>query len=311
MVRSSLSAQGISRSSAAFAGATAVLVSMLSAPGAAQQPKKIKFLHIGTSGGMALNAASGTNEQTAIDTLRAFIKSETGFDNDIVRQASYQELAQKMAGGQLQLGVFQGYEFAWAQAKDPKLQPLALAVDEYIYRFAYLMVNRDSKITDFAALQGKTLSLPKVGQGQLRVYVARQSEEHGKPLQSFFSKISTPDNIEDALDDVVDGVVTAAVVDRVGLEAYKRRKPGRFTRLRELMHSQAFPPPLVAYYDNMVDKATLQRFQQGLLTANQKDKGQTLLTLFHLTGFATPPRDFPQVLAQTRKNYPPSLERMK
>jgi ABC-type phosphate/phosphonate transport system substrate-binding protein len=305
MVRFSFGPYGIDRSGVTLAWALAVLLSLPGTPANAQQAGKIRFLHIGTSGGLALNAGSGVDERAAIDTLVGFIKSETGFDNDIVREKTYDELVRKMADGQLQLGVFQGYEFAWAQAKDAKLQPLALAVDMYIYRFAYLMVNRDSKIANFAALQGQTLSLPNVGQGHLQLYLERLSEAQGKPLQAFLSKIKTPDNIEDALDDVVDGVVQATVVDRVGLEVYKRRKPGRFNRLRELMHSQAFPPPLVAYYDNVVDGATRQRFQQGLLTANQKEKGQTLLTLFRLTGFTLPPNDFGQVLAQTLKNYPP------
>jgi ABC-type phosphate/phosphonate transport system substrate-binding protein len=287
-----------------------VLVTLLGlcVPAFGQQPKKIKVLHIGTSGTLALSAGSGSKEQTAIETLRSFIKTETGFDNDIFRQRNYHELAQKMASGQLHLGVFQGYEFAWAQEKEAKLRPLALAVDVYPYRYAYLMVRREGKITDFAGLQGQALSLPNVAQGQLRLFVERLSQSHGKPLEAFFSKITTPDNIEDALDDVVDEVVQAAVVDRGGLEAYKRRKPGRYNRLRELMHSQAFPPPLVAYYEGVLDQETRQRFQDGLLNANQKEKGQALLTLFRLTGFVVPPSNFGQVLTETRKAYPPPNE---
>ena len=90
-----------------------------------------------------------------------------------------------------------------------------------------------------------------------------------------------------------------------------RRKPGRFARLKELTHSQAFPPPLVAYYDDTVAQQTRQRFQVGLMTANSKEKGQRLLTLFKLTGFEVPPKDFAQVLAETRKAYPPSKEAAK
>jgi hypothetical protein len=100
-------------------------------------------------------------------------------------------------------------------------------------------------------------------------------------------------------------------VDRVGLEAYKRRKPGRFAQLRELAHSQPFAPPLVAYYNEVVDPQTRKRFQDGLLTANGKEKGQRLLNLFKLTGFESPPNDLSQVLAETRKAYPPPKEAAK
>jgi ABC-type phosphate/phosphonate transport system substrate-binding protein len=135
--------------------------------------------------------------------------------------------------------------------------------------------------------------------------VERQSQANGKELKTFFSRSTSPENVEDALDDAVDGVVQAAVVDRASLEAYKRRKPGRFNRLKEVAHSQPFPPTVVAYYGTVLDQATLQRFQDGLLGASRKDRGQTLLTQFRLTGFDPVPSDFDRVLAQTRKNYPP------
>ena len=80
---------------------------------------------------------------------------------------------------------------------------------------------------------------------------------------------------------------------------------GRHLRKSYLMHSQPFPPPLVAYYEGVLDNATRQRFLDGLLHANQKEKGQALLTLFRLTGFIVPPSNFQQVLAETRKAYPP------
>jgi ABC-type phosphate/phosphonate transport system substrate-binding protein len=292
------------RTQVSWAWVLVTILGLVGAPAQGQQAKKITVLHIGTSGTLSLNA-SGTKEETALKSLRSFIKTETGFDSEITQQKDYEELTRKLVRGELELGVFQGYEFAWTQGKDSKLQALALAVDVNPYRYAYLMVRRDSKFADFAALKGQALSLPRVGQSHLRLFVERLSEAQDTPLQAFFSKISTPDNIEDALDDVVDGVVQAAVVDRIGLEAYGRRKPGRFNRLRVLTHSQRFPPPLVAYYDGVLDQATRQRFQDGLLNANRKEKGQRLLELFKLTRFTLPPADWAQVLAETRKNYPP------
>jgi ABC-type phosphate/phosphonate transport system substrate-binding protein len=304
MVRSKVSPPRPKQAQAGWAWVLVLGLGLVGVPAQAQQPKKITVLHIGTSGTLALNA-SGTKEEVALDTLKDFIKDETGFENEILKEKDYQELAQKMIRGQLELGVFQGYEFAWAQAKEPKLKALALAVNVYPYRYAYLMVRSDSKITDFAALKGQALSLPNVGQPHLRLYIERLSEAQGQPLQAFFSRISAPNNVEDALDDVVDGVVQAAVVDLVGLEAYARHKPGRFQRLKVLMHSQPFPPPLVAYYDTIVAPATRQRFLDGLLNASHKEKGQRLLMLFRLTGFSVPPPNWTKALAETRKDYPP------
>src|SRR5438874_12177600 len=97
-----------------------VLGVVLAIPAAGQQGNKIDVLHIGTSGTLALDE-SGGKQATAQDTLQSFIRSETGFENDIIAQKDWAELADKMANGQLHLGVFQGYEFAWAKEKYPKL----------------------------------------------------------------------------------------------------------------------------------------------------------------------------------------------
>src|SRR5262249_37083084 len=105
-------------------------------------------------------------------------------------------------------------------------------------------------------------------------------------------------------DDVVDGIVQVAVVDRVGLEAHRRRKAGPFKRLKKAACSDALPPPLVAGYQGSLHKSTLPRFRDGLLNAHRRDEGQRLLNLFKLSSVETVPNDFDQVLAATRKTYP-------
>ena len=48
---------------------------------------------------------------------------------------------------------------------------------------------------------------------------------------------------------------------------------------------------------------TLPDGAQNVVYSNHA--GQTMLTLFKLTGFEPPPADFDKVLAETRKTYPP------
>jgi ABC-type phosphate/phosphonate transport system substrate-binding protein len=279
------------------------LLSLLAIDALSAQQKP-KTLHIGASGSLALNE-SKEREDTAMKMLHDFIQSETGFENEIVTERNYEELAQKMAAGKLELGVFQGYEYAWAKEKYPKLQPLAIAVNIYPYRHAIIMVRQDSKATKFTDLAGQALAEPQAGLGHLPLFLARQVQVGGGNLDKYFSKLTHPGSIEEALDDVVDGNVQAAVVDRVGLESYKRRKPGRFAQLKELMRSDALPPPLIAVYDQALDQPTLNKFQDSVINARKKEKGQRLLTLFKLTGFSKLPADFDKVVAQTRKAYPP------
>jgi len=268
------------------------------------QQGKLKMLRIGSSGSLTDGDMSAKKEKAALATLESFIKDETGLDATILRQKSWNELTDKLAKGQLELGVFQGYEFAWAQEKAPALKPLAVAVNVYRYPTVYVVARKNDAAKGFAGLQGQPLGLPATGQGYLQLFVERQAEAQGKKLEAFFPKIKSYENVEDALDDVVDGVVKATVSDRAGVEAYKRRKPGRFRQLKEVAQSPPFPPTVVAYYDSNIDDATLRRFRDGLLKAKQTEKGQTMLTFFRLTGFEEVPSDFERVLAATRKSFP-------
>lgn len=286
-----------------------LLTVSLLAPEFIQAQKPPETLRIGVGGDLSLEGGTNKNaeakEAQALESLKSFVKTETGFANEILRQKGWHDVSTKLANGQLELGMFQGYEYAWARAQHPTLRPLALAVNGQTYRTAIVLVHQDNKVADFAGMANQSLALPRAGQAHLRFFVVQQTLGLRKEPTAFFGKITTPDNFEDALDDVVDGTVLAAVVDRVGLDAYQRRKPGRFARLKELVRSEPFPPPVVAYREGALDAATLQRLRGGLLGAGRKKEGERLFTLFRLTGFEEAPADFDKVVADTLKRYPP------
>jgi ABC-type phosphate/phosphonate transport system substrate-binding protein len=283
----------------------------LSVPAADQQPAKVEIVKIGTSGTLQPKRDSAKTDQSALNSLKGFIKDETGLNTEIVHQDSWQELADNMAKGNLHLGVFQGYEFAWAQGKQPELKPLALAFNVHRYPVACVVVNRDNPAMSFADLKGQSLDVPDTSDGYLTVFVTHNCKAAGKDLQSFFSKLASSENFEEALDQVVDGALQVTAVSQSALEGYQRRKPGRFNKLKEIARSQPFPPVVVAHYGSVLDEATLKRFQDGVLGATSNEKGQTVLTLFHLTGFETAPEDFGKVVGEVRKVYPPALPEIK
>jgi ABC-type phosphate/phosphonate transport system substrate-binding protein len=265
---------------------------------------KVDLLRIGTTGTL-IPTKEAAKEKGGLQSLRSFIKEETGLKNDIIRVKSWQELVDKLAKGELHVAVFEGYEFAWAHEQDPGLKPLALAVNVYRYPEAYVVTRKDNKAKDLAGLQGQSLYLPEEGQSYLQLFVERQCQGMGKELKTFFSKIASAETVEDGLDDVVDGKVGAGVVDQASLAAYKRRKPGRFKQLKLVARSKPFPPAVIVYHEKGLDEGTLQRLRDGLRHSEKTEKGRMTLTLYHLTGFEEVPKDFEKVLADTRKTYPP------
>ena len=133
--------------------------------------------------------------------------------------------------------------------------------------------------------------------------------EWKKEPANFFAKITNPANVEDALDDVVDGVAQVCVVDGVSLDCYKRRKPGRFAKLKIMRTSEIFPAAVIAFRTAILDDAMLARFRDGLLNANRTAFGRQVMTLWKLTGFEQVPSDYDQTLSEIVKIYPAPVPR--
>src|SRR5206468_326279 len=121
---------------------------------------------------------------------------------------------------------------------------------------------------------GKMLALPSLTREHCRVFLRHHCKTCGKDPERFFSRITRPKNMEEALEDVVDGKVQATVVDNVSLACFKDRKPGRFGRLKTLRQSEVFPASVIAYQHGSLDEATLRRFREGLLTADKTPAGR-------------------------------------
>lgn len=231
----------------------------------------------------------------------ALMESQTGLRGDLGTICLSSELASQLERGQLHLAVFPGIEFAWARQKHPGLSPLMIAVNDHTYLRAHLMVRRDGPAREFANLERQTLARSRGCKVHCRLFLDRLC---GRDHDSFFGKITTPQSAEESLDDVVDGIATATVVDDQALACYQRRKPGRFARLSELSMSERFPTAVVVYRPGVLAEPTLNQFRERMLAARHNEQARRLLTLWKITGFEAVPADYEQVLAEVARAYP-------
>jgi ABC-type phosphate/phosphonate transport system substrate-binding protein len=234
----------------------------------------------------------------------ALMEAQTGVGGELVACGDADNLGQQLTEDKVQLGVFHGVEFGWARRKYPELRPLVIAVNQQRYLRAYLLVRVDSKLDTLADLQHKTLAIPQQTREHCQLFLRRRCLECKKEPASFFAKITTPANLENALDDLVDGLVQACLADDVGLDCYNRRKPGRFAKLKIVQSSEVFPAAVIAFRPGILEAATLQRFREGMIQANRTPAGRQLMTLWKLTGFEQVPPDYDQTLTEIVKVYP-------
>jgi ABC-type phosphate/phosphonate transport system substrate-binding protein len=247
----------------------------------------------------------------ATQPFRKLMEAQTGFTGEFVHISSADKLAKMLTQDKVHLGVLHGFEFAWVQQKYPKLKPLVIAVNQDRHLYASLLVKQTSKVTNLKDLKGKSLAMPCFTREHCRLFLERECQECGQTTQKFFAKITTPSTVEEALDDVVDGRVEAVLVDGVSLSCYKRRKPVRFGKLKEVEKSIIFPAGVVIYHEGALDEAILTRFREGMIKANDNTRSRQLLTLFQLTAFEDIPQDYQSTLTNIAKAYPPPGEKGK
>jgi ABC-type phosphate/phosphonate transport system substrate-binding protein len=239
--------------------------------------------------------------------FRVLMESQTGLSGTIIPGGDALQLGQKLMDGQVQLGVFHGIEFAWAREQHPQLRPLMIVVNKQPHVQALLVTSQNSPAKSLADLKGKNLAIAKFTRHHCYLFLERRCAEMQCTPEVFFARQSEPESAEQALDEIVNGKIEAALVDSLALECYTWLKPGACKQIRTLEKSPMLPAGVVAYRPGLVDEGTLERFRQGMVNANKTTIGKHLLTLWRLTGFEAVPADFDQMLAQGIKSYPPPL----
>jgi len=240
--------------------------------------------------------------------LMVLIQSQTGMTGKML-VADSDALAQQLKEHKVQLAVFHGFEFAWVRRNCPELKPLVTVVARQPRLHALLVVRKDCPAASCADLKGQLLALPAFSRGHLHLYLERRSPAPGSDPNKFFARVRRPADADNALDDVVDGMSQAALVEQADLDDYQKGKPGRFARLRVLHQSETFPPSVIAYAPGGLDEATLKKVREGLLGADRGERGKELLGMCRITGFAEVPADYEQLLTDIFKAYPPPAKK--
>ncbi|MBX7104010.1 MAG: phosphate/phosphite/phosphonate ABC transporter substrate-binding protein [Gemmataceae bacterium] len=237
--------------------------------------------------------------------FQTVVQSQTGLKGQLVIVESAEAMRQQLTTGEVQLGVFHGFEFAWMKLKEKSLEPLMLVSVNPNMLQAVVVVQKDCSAKGVAECRGQKLAMPKATKEHSRLFLQRRCRVNGGTCNDFFPTLQEPPSIEDALDDVVDGVSQVAVVDKAALQMFERRKPGRFARLRILESSEPFPPSVIAFGKGQVDVTTQDKFRSGMSTAHDTALGKHLMGLMKITGFEPVPANFDQRMAESVKAYPP------
>jgi len=133
--------------------------------------------------------------------LRGLMEAQTGITGQLVSTADAASLARQLQDKQVDLGIFHGFEFAWARQKNPDLQPLLVVRTPQPLQ-AYLMVANDSPTHTCADLKGKMLALPLRSREHVHLFLERRCSCGFSHPKEFFAKVRRTADADDALDDL-------------------------------------------------------------------------------------------------------------
>src|SRR5262249_12642922 len=87
-------------------------------------------VEIGMIGSLFRDVPDGLLE-TMSKPFGTLMATQTGMIGHLQKVAKVNELGQQLVDQKLHLGIFHGFEFAWAREKFPQLKPLVIAVNEH------------------------------------------------------------------------------------------------------------------------------------------------------------------------------------
>jgi len=234
--------------------------------------------------------------------FRELIFKQTGFTGDVDLCPDALGLIDKLKDKKLQIGVFHGHEFAWAQQKCPDLIPIVVTIPPGGKAQSMIVVNIDSKAKTIVDLGDDPITLPRGTKAYSLAFLEKARSGLAKGIGKTVTKVGM--NTEELLNGVVTGEVAAALVDASTLDGYRTLQPGAFKQLRILQLSEQFPPAVVAYRKGCLSEEDAAKIRKGLATANATASGKLLMTLWNLKGLEEPPVDYQEKLDAILKAYP-------
>jgi len=240
-----------------------------------------------------------------IEPFSTVIRDTAGTEGELVVVDDASSIARQLIDNKLQLAMMHGFEFGWVQQTHPTLRPLVVAIEDQKSSSAYVLVRKDSELTSFADLKGKELAQPRRTREHCRLFIEhRCRHDSGCGSTEYFKQVIGPANVEAALDGLCQGKIQAVLVDSIGLEFYKDLKPGCFARLKVLMESEPFPPPVVVYQQGALSDEVLGSLKNSLRGATKTEMGRELMKMWRLASFEPVPDTYGPAVAKCLKTYP-------
>lgn len=246
---------------------------------------------------------AGQDRARVVEQIKPFaeiIQKDTG-TKAVFDVMSLAQMEGDFKSGKVQLAILTGLEYAWLHAENKDAQALLVASIDTGATRTVVVTKQDDVAKELKDLSGASVAVPDRVPYLTEYYLKKQT---GQAYDKAF-KLAKSGNVDETLEQVLDGKARAAIVTGAGLDVFKERKgPARAKKLKTIHESPDFPQATVMYNEKHADKAALEKFRNALLKSTEKPEGARVLTLFRLKGFEAVPENFEKLVTETAKAFP-------
>lgn len=240
--------------------------------------------------------------QALAKPFRDLMTRHVGYSGDVEVVDDPHTLCDRLKENKVQLGVFHGFEFAWAQQKCDDLLPIIVTQPPGGMVQGMVIVREDCPAKTLADLKNSTLYIPRGAKAHTLVFLDKIRD--GLPADTAKPSAKNDQTPEEVLNAVAAGTAPAALVDWAALEGYKVLNPGTAKGLRILVKSEEFPPAVVCYRKGTLTDDQVKQIREGMTASCKTPTGKMLMTLWNLKGFEAPPKNYQASLDDILKAYP-------
>ncbi len=264
----------------------------------AAPPKPTRTVQFGIAESMFEGVPESFRDVTSQPFLR-LVKAGTGFDGKLQFPPDAVTLADLIDKGKIDIGVFKGYEFAFAQGRHPKLVPILIAAQHHPVQIV-AVVRDDRRGSTMADLASDKIAVDPLERDLCGLFLAKEKRER---LNDRNFTTHDASNGSNALFEVIDGKSGGAVVNLASLKSFQQLYPGKAKNLRVLAQTRVLPDSCVAVKAGGLDESAVRKFREALTNVEKLPGGKPLLVLWKLKGFAVFPADYEKSLSQVRDTF--------
>jgi phosphonate transport system substrate-binding protein len=201
---------------------------------------------------IAIAAMTSPNESYShYNELLQFISQKLNRPVHIIQRKTYAEINSLLSQNKIDLAFICSGAYVSALEENLPIQILAIPIiDSKAYYYAYIIVNKDSKISEFSELKDKSFAYTDPLSNTGYLYGLSKIKELKQNPQNFFSKTIFTSGHDYSIQAVQRKIVDGATVNSLIYDYISKKYPERVTNIKIIYKSEPFGiPPIVIRND--------------------------------------------------------------